>query len=85
MEGLREDKTSDFIILLLILLILFFIFSKGLYTFNYNINQTFLDSIISSLTSWDLDYKWFFKSTNNENAFLSKNMGDNILTDTYNI
>lgn len=80
-----KDKTGDFVILLLILLILFLIFSKGLYTFNYDINQTFLDSIISSLTSWDLDYKWFFKSTNNENAFLSKNLGDNILTDTYNI
>lgn len=80
-----KDKTGDFIILLLILLILFLIFSKGLYTFNYDINQSFLDSIISSFTSWDLDYKWFFKSTNNENAFLSKNLGDNILTDNYNI
>jgi hypothetical protein len=80
-----EDKTSSFVILLLILLIVFFIFSKGLYTFNYNVDQSLLDSIMTSITSWDLDYKWFFKSSNNENTFLSKNLGDNILTDTYNI
>jgi hypothetical protein len=75
--------TSDFIISLLILLILFFLFSKGLFTFNYDINQSFLDNIISSMASWDLDYKWFFKSANDESVFLSKNMGYNILTDSF--
>jgi hypothetical protein len=74
-------ETGDFILLLLILIILFLLFTKGLFSFNYDLNQSFLDTIISSMTSWDLDYKWFFKSTNDDNAFLSKNFNDNILTD----
>ena len=78
-----QDKTGDFIILLLILIILLLLFSKGLFTFNYDYNQSFLDTLISSLSSWDLDFKYFFKSTNSESAFLSKNLGDNILTDAF--
>lgn len=53
--------TGDFIILLLILLIIFFMLTKGLYEFNYDLNQSILDTLASL---WDVDFKWFFRSTN---------------------
>jgi hypothetical protein len=61
-----------------------------MFQFTYTINLSFIDTFlgkINNLTTWDIDYKYFFKSSDNENAFLSnlsKGFSDGMFQETFN-
>lgn len=81
---MKEDKTGDTIIILIILLILFLLFTRGLFTFNYDwFNSSINIEDIMKFT-WDIDYKWFLRSTNDDSGFLSKRNDDTFLSDSFN-
>ena len=87
MENKKEDKEVGIYLLILItVIILLLLMTKGLYRFDYDLSFSELDSVFNTVLSWDLDYKWFFRSDNSSNAFLEKGFTDwnSIFKDNFN-
>jgi hypothetical protein len=62
--------------------------TKGMFQFTYDLNMGFLNPYLDKLKSvWDIDWRYFFHSQNNVNAFLEKGFGteDPIFKSNYNI
>lgn len=87
MENKKDDKDVGlYLLILIIIIILLLLMTRGLYQFNYDLSFPQLDTMFNNVLSWDLDYKWFFRSSSNPNAFLEKGFTDwnSLFKDNFN-
>jgi hypothetical protein len=82
-----EKKVGYYLLILLIIIIMFLLLTKGRFQFTYDLYSGYLDGLLKNVIPWDLDFKYFFRSTNNENAFLEKGFSDTdkLFNDSFNV
>jgi hypothetical protein len=83
------DTVEAFVIVILILLILMLTLSKGMFQYEGGLNFNDMFGYLDSLSKIDIDFKYFFRSSNNvnsfqDNMFLGSNFDNQILKENYN-
>jgi hypothetical protein len=85
MEKKDDKEVGYYLLILLIIIIILLLLTKYKFQFSYDMSSPYLDEIIDNVLAWDLDFKYFFRSTNSDDIYHKNlNTSDKLFDDSFN-